>query len=88
MNDRTKALLTDTRNLAREQVAAAWQLHIDRIQEVLTERGPEDIEQIFEERLAALANCLEEQHRNALEVRLTEFSSDVADMEEQHRRRA
>ncbi|HLK19206.1 MAG TPA: hypothetical protein VKT81_09625, partial [Bryobacteraceae bacterium] len=63
MNDRTKSLLADTRNLAKEQVAAAWQLHIDRIQEVLSERGPEEIEQIFEERLAGLANCLEEQHR-------------------------
>jgi hypothetical protein len=81
MNDRTKALLTDTRNLAREQVAAAWQLHIDRIQESLIERGPEEIEQIFEERLAALANCMEEQHRNALELRLME----VANLEEQHR---
>lgn len=81
MNDRTKSLLTDTRNLAREQVAAAWQLHIDRIQEVLTERGPEEIEQIFEERLAGLANCLEEQHRNALELHLME----AAGAEEQHR---
>lgn len=79
MNDRTKSLLTDTRSLAREQLAAAWHLHIDRIQEVLNERGPEDIERIFEERLAALANCMEEQHRNALELRLNE----MAQMEEQ-----
>ncbi len=85
MNDRTKALLTDTRNLAREQVAAAWQLHIDRIQESLIERGPEEIEQIFEERLAALANCLEEQHRNALELRMLEAASLATSMEEQHR---
>jgi hypothetical protein len=81
MNDRTKSLLADTRNLAREQVAAAWQLHIDRVQEALIERGPEEIEQIFEERLAGLANCLEEQHRNALELRLQEASS----LEEQQR---
>ena len=85
MNDRTKSLITDTRNLAREQVAAAWQLHIDRIQETLIERGPEDIEKIFEERLAALATCLEEQHRNALEFRLTEASNELASLEEQHR---
>src|SRR5258708_40094326 len=85
MNDRTKSLITDTRNLAREQVAAAWQLHIDRIQETLSERGPEDIEQIFEERLAALATCLEEQHRNALELRRSEASSEFASLEEQHR---
>src|SRR5580704_1791021 len=81
MNDRTKSLLADTRNLAREQVAAAWQLHVDRVQEALIERGPEEIEQIFEERLAGLANCLEEQHRNALELRLQEASS----LEEQQR---
>lgn len=81
MNDRTKSLLADTRSLAREQVAAAWQLHIDRIQEVLSERGPEEIEQIFEERLAGLANCLEEQHRNVMELRLTE----AATLEEQQR---
>ncbi len=81
MNDRTKSLLADTRNLAKEQVAAAWQLHIDRIQEVLSERGPEEIEQIFEERLAGLANCLEEQHRNAFELQQME----AARAEEQHR---
>jgi len=80
MNDRTKSLLTDTRNLAKEQVAAAWQIHIDRIQEVLSERGPEEIEQIFEERLAGLANCLEEQHRNALELQQME----AVRAEEQH----
>jgi hypothetical protein len=85
MNDRTKSLLTDTRNLAQEQLAAAWQLHIDRIQEVLSERGPEDIEQIFEERLAALAGCMEEQHRNTLELRLTEAANLAANLEEQHR---
>jgi hypothetical protein len=81
MNDRTKSLLADTRNLAREQVAAAWQLHIDRVQEALIERGPEEIEQIFEERLAGLATCLEEQHRNILELRL----QDAASLEEQQR---
>lgn len=81
MNDRTKSLLTDTRNLTREQLAAAWQLHIDRLQEALSETGPEQIEQIFDERLAALAGCLEEQHRNALEVRLNE----TAQVEEQRR---
>src|ERR1700693_4761843 len=85
MNDRTKALLTDTRNLARGQVAAASPLHIDRIQEYLIERGPEEIEQIFEERVAALANCLEEQHRNALELRMLEAASLATSMEEQHR---
>ncbi len=82
MNDRTKSLLADTRNLAREQLAAAWQLHIDRIQEALSERGPEQIEQIFEERLASLAGCLEEQHRNAMEVRLNE----AAQLDEKHRK--
>jgi len=72
MNDRTKSLITDTRNLAKEQFSAAWQLHMDRIQEVLSQRAPEEIERIFEERLAALANCMEEQNRNAIEVRLSE----------------
>ena len=85
MNDRTKSLLTDTRNLAHEQLAAAWQLHIDRIQEVLNERGPEQVEQIFQERLAALANCMEEQHRNALEVRLSEAAQAAAQIDEQRR---
>ena len=61
-------------------MAAAWQIHIDRIQEVLSERGPEEIEQIFEERLAGLANCLEEQHRNALELQQME----TAQAEQQH----
>ena len=43
----------------REQVAAAWQLHVSRIEEQLNAGWREQIERVFEERFAELAARLE-----------------------------
>jgi hypothetical protein len=62
MNEPTIALLDDAHSTVREQLAAAWQLHIDRIQEVVTAQWPDDIERIFAEAMSALAAKLEAQY--------------------------
>src|SRR5258708_38658219 len=70
MNEPTIALLDDAHGTVREQLAAAWQLHIDRIQEVVAAQWPDDIERIFTEAMSALAAKLEAQYsRQAVESR-------------------
>jgi hypothetical protein len=70
MNEPTIALLDDAHSTVREQLAAAWQLHIDRIQEVVAAKWPDDIEHIFAEAMSALATRLEAQYsRQVVESR-------------------
>jgi hypothetical protein len=72
MTEPTIALLDDAHSTVREQLAAAWQLHIDRIQAVVSAQWPSDIERIFAEAMSALAGRLEAQHsRQVLEFRTT-----------------
>ena len=44
--------------LARDQVAAAWQIHLDRIREQLEAGWRESLDQIFEERFVAVEQLL------------------------------
>jgi hypothetical protein len=55
MSEPTIALLDDAHGTVRERLAAAWQLHIDRIQEVVAAKWPDDIERIFAEAMSAQA---------------------------------
>ena len=43
-----KAAVDQARSLAREQVAAAWQLHIERVREELETGWRDRLDQIFE----------------------------------------
>lgn len=45
-------VVAEARTLAREQVAAAWQLHVDRVREQLEGGWREVVDQIFEQRFA------------------------------------
>ena len=56
---RVASTLSDEREAVREQVAAAWQLHVSRIEEQLNAGWREQIERVFEERFAELAARLE-----------------------------
>jgi hypothetical protein len=56
---RVASALSDEREAVREQVAAAWQLHVSRIEEQLNAGWREQIERVFEERFAELAARLE-----------------------------
>ena len=47
-----KAAIAEAQALAREQVAAAWQLQVDRIREELESGWRDRLDHIFEERFA------------------------------------
>src|SRR5258708_38751458 len=48
--DLVKNVLNDVRETAREQLNAAWQIEIERVQEQLAAGWREHIERVFEER--------------------------------------
>ena len=52
---RVASTLSEQREAVREQLAAAWQLHVSRIEEQLNSGWREHIERVFEERFADLA---------------------------------
>jgi hypothetical protein len=52
-------LLAEQRELARDQIAAAWQLHIERIQEQLEAGWRDQVGRALEERFAAMGAALE-----------------------------
>lgn len=58
-----REVFADLRNTAREQMVAAWQIHIEQLQEQLAGGWPERIAWIFEERFRELQTRLEEQYR-------------------------
>jgi len=64
---RVASTLSDEREAVREQVAAAWQLHVSRIEEQLNAGWREQIERVFEERFAELAARLEQEVASELE---------------------
>ena len=54
-------VLNDARETAREQLAAAWQIEIDRVQEQLNNAWRGHLERVFEERFAELSVRLTKQ---------------------------
>jgi hypothetical protein len=64
---RVAATLSDEREAVREQVAAAWQLHVSRIEEQLNAGWREQIERVFEERFSELAARLEREVADELD---------------------
>lgn len=78
--------LSEERAAAREQLTAAWQLHVARLEEQLTSSGwREDIERVCEERFAQLAArlttelelAIENSRRQARREASEEFSQAV-----------
>lgn len=64
--------LRDAEETAREQMAAAWQLQMERLQDALAGSWKESVEHIFAERFAGLRARIEEDVRRAVEQRVTE----------------
>lgn len=60
-----KESLEEVQRAAREQLAAAWRLHIERVQEQLTSGWRENLERVFEERFAEMNALFEAHVRNA-----------------------
>ncbi len=57
--DPVKNVLNDVRETAREQLNAAWQIEIERVQEQLAAGWREHIERVFEERFVELSARVE-----------------------------
>ncbi|MCL6507371.1 MAG: hypothetical protein K6T59_10110 [Bryobacteraceae bacterium] len=63
-------LLAQQRETAREELQAAWRMHVARVEEQLAAGWPEQIEQVVERRFQALAALLEaEWGRRAADLR-------------------
>jgi hypothetical protein len=74
-----KAAVDQARSLAREQVAAAWQLHIERVREELESGWRERLDQIFDERFDDVESRLREGFVQSVEARLGRSRTEVTD---------
>ena len=82
-----RAAVEEASSLAREQVAAAWQLHIDRVREELEGGWRERLDRIFEERFADVENRLQQSFATSVENRSRRSRSEVTDSLNQTARR-
>ncbi len=69
--------LTEARDTAREQLLAAWQLHVDRVREQLDSGWQDQLDHIFSERFTEMQAQLEQAFASAVE----EHSSHKADQQ-------
>jgi len=67
--------LEEERGTARDQLSAAWQLHITRIEEQLSTGWKDHLERVIEERFGGLAGRLEEALAQELEARWSDLRS-------------
>ena len=74
-----KAAVDQARSLAREQVAAAWQLHIDRVREELETGWRERLDQIFNERFDDVEIRLRDGFLQSVESGLTRCRKEATD---------
>lgn len=82
-----KAAIEEARSLAREQMAAAWQLQVDRIKDELDSGWRERLDHIFQERFADVESRLRGSYSIVLENRLRECRSEITDTLNQTARR-
>jgi hypothetical protein len=82
-----KAAIEEAQSLAREQVAAAWQLHIDKVREELETGWRERLDHIFQERFADVESRLRESFTGAVDHRLRRCRTDVTESLNQTARR-
>lgn len=76
--DELEAAIAEARSLAREQVAAAWQLHIDRVREQLESGWRESIDEIFDARFADIESRLRTEFDEAVSERASRHLEDSA----------
>lgn len=65
------------RDTAREQITAAWQLHVERLQEQLERGWQENIARVFEERFAALRSGFDAELESRVAARVSEETARV-----------
>ncbi len=73
----TRDFVDTERETAREQITAAWQLHVERLQEQIERGWQENIERVFEERFAALRSGIEAEIETRTAARVAEASDRV-----------
>ena len=62
--------LEEQRITAREQLKAAWQLHVEHVEEQLTAGWKEQIDRVLEDRFAELASRVEEEFGREISARI------------------
>ena len=70
--------LEETGSAAREQLSAAWQLHIERIEEQLHSGWRDHVGQVFDERLAELSTRLAEEFDRSVAERAAALAGERA----------
>ena len=70
-------VVADARATAADQLAAAWQLQIERIQDELSNAWREHLERVFEERFADLSANLETEFQWQLDTRLERAKAET-----------
>jgi hypothetical protein len=77
--DLLRNVLNDTREMAREQLNAAWQIEVERAQEQLAAGWRGHVERVFEERFSELSARVEEEFGAAVESRVQTAVNDTRD---------
>ena len=83
-----EAAIAEARAVAREQVLAAWQLHIDRVREQLEGGWRESVDQIFDERFAEVESRLRVGFDEAVAAQAGRQLGEAADAARVEARRA
>jgi hypothetical protein len=73
-----EAAVAEARTLAREQVLAAWQIHVDRVREQLESGWRETIDSIFDERFAEVEGRLSDAFQSAVSARAIAVAEENA----------
>jgi hypothetical protein len=68
-----KAALEEQHSTARDQIAAAWQLHVTRLEEQIATGWKEHVEHVIEERFQETTARVEEAFAREMESRLSEL---------------
>ena len=84
-NSRVSSTVSEQRDTAYDQLAAAWQRQVDRIEEALSTGWQEHIRRVFEERFDELSARVENEFRSEVGERV---AAEVAAMAPQIRERA
>lgn len=75
-------LLQQQKDMARDQLAAAWQIHVEQVEEQLHKGWKENLANLFEERFRLLSEGMEEEFQKRLSLRQAEVRAQaLADAE-------
>jgi hypothetical protein len=75
-----RTAVADAQALAREQLGAVWQLHVDRVREQLESGWHQQIDQIFHDRFSEITSRLHTDFERAVGVRARELADRAAAM--------